>query len=208
MLKYPVKYIGITRGFSKNTKHYGVDFGWSSKYYGKNQNIYSVGKGIVISIQLQKSGGKVIHILHKEIGMVSEYGHLDTIKVKINQNVSSGTIIGTMGCTGNATGPHLHFGLYLGTKIDYNKKSNFKNPLDYLYASDEIIGEKTVKNYPIKYINDEEEKCTTYTVKSGDNLTKIAKKFNTTWEQIYLDNKSVIGNNPNLIRVGMKLVIK
>ena len=35
-----------------------------------------------------------------------------------------------------------------------------------------------------------------YIVKSGDNLSKIAKCFNTTWQKIYNDNKSVIGNNP------------
>jgi len=49
---------------------------------------------------------------------------------------------------------------------------------------------------------------TVYTVKKGDNLSKIAKKYNTTWQKIYNDNKKIIGSNPNLIRPGMKLVIK
>lgn len=47
-----------------------------------------------------------------------------------------------------------------------------------------------------------------YIVKSGDSLSKIAKAYGTTWQKIYTDNKSIIGNNPNLIRTGQKLVIK
>lgn len=46
-----------------------------------------------------------------------------------------------------------------------------------------------------------------YIVKKGDTLTKIAKKYNTTWKKIYEKNKKTIGSNPNLIKVGMKLVI-
>lgn len=48
----------------------------------------------------------------------------------------------------------------------------------------------------------------TYVVKSGDNLSKIAKAYNTSWKKIYEDNKDVIGKNPNLIYPGQKLIIK
>jgi murein DD-endopeptidase MepM/ murein hydrolase activator NlpD len=37
------------------------------------------------------------------------YGHLNSTAVVLNQEVSSGTIIGTVGSTGQSTGPHLHF---------------------------------------------------------------------------------------------------
>lgn len=47
-----------------------------------------------------------------------------------------------------------------------------------------------------------------YTVKRGDNLSSIARVFNTTWQKIYADNKDVIGKNPNLIYPNQKLVIK
>lgn len=49
---------------------------------------------------------------------------------------------------------------------------------------------------------------TYYTVQSGDNLTKIAKMYNTTWQKIYNTNKDIIGSNPNLIKVGQKLLIE
>lgn len=50
----------------------------------------------------------------------------------------------------------------------------------------------------------------TYTVKPGDNLSKLAKKFYGTgadWKKIYEANKDVIGGNPNLIRPGQTFKI-
>ncbi|MBI5865736.1 MAG: LysM peptidoglycan-binding domain-containing protein [Planctomycetes bacterium] len=49
----------------------------------------------------------------------------------------------------------------------------------------------------------------TYTVKSGDNLSKIAKKFYgdaNKWNKIYNANKSRI-SNPNKLKPGTKLII-
>lgn len=51
---------------------------------------------------------------------------------------------------------------------------------------------------------------TTYTVKSGDSLWKIAVNFyskGSEWRKIYNANTKVIGANPNLIYPGQKLVI-
>lgn len=47
-----------------------------------------------------------------------------------------------------------------------------------------------------------------YKVKSGDILSSIAKKYNTTWQKIYSNNKEVIGNDPNIIKTGINLVIR
>ena len=42
-------------------------------------------------------------------GLSSLYGHLNTVLVASGELVAAGEIIGTVGSTGNATGPHLHF---------------------------------------------------------------------------------------------------
>jgi murein DD-endopeptidase MepM/ murein hydrolase activator NlpD len=42
-------------------------------------------------------------------GLSSLYGHLDTVLVVTGDAVAAGEVIGTVGSTGNATGPHLHF---------------------------------------------------------------------------------------------------
>lgn len=47
----------------------------------------------------------------------------------------------------------------------------------------------------------------THTVKAGENLTTIAKKYGTSWEKIYEKNKKVIGSNPNIIKAGVVLKI-
>lgn len=47
----------------------------------------------------------------------------------------------------------------------------------------------------------------TYTVKNGDCLSLIGQTFNISWEKVYNDNKSVVGNNPDLIFPGQVLVL-
>ncbi len=52
-------------------------------------------------------------------GVVSAYFHLDTATVSKGDIVRAGDRIGRVGSTGLATGPHLHFGVYLhGKDVD------------------------------------------------------------------------------------------
>ncbi len=47
-----------------------------------------------------------------------------------------------------------------------------------------------------------------YIVKKGDTLSKIANKYGMDWRKIYESNRAIIGNNPNLIKIGQKLNIE
>lgn len=42
-------------------------------------------------------------------GITTKYGHLRTVCVVVGEEVSRGQVIGTVGMTGRATGPHLHY---------------------------------------------------------------------------------------------------
>ena len=65
--------------------------------------------------------------------------------------------------------------------------------------------EKIIKNTGLNHLKAEN---LFYIVQDGDNLSKIANKYGTSWQKIYNDNKELIGDNPNLIIPGQKLIIK
>ncbi|MBR8643233.1 LysM peptidoglycan-binding domain-containing protein [Streptomyces tuirus] len=50
----------------------------------------------------------------------------------------------------------------------------------------------------------------TYTVTKGDTLYRIADKYDVQggWKQLYKDNRAVVGDDPRLIRPGLKLKVK
>lgn len=58
-----------------------------------------------------KGGGNVVNIDISKKKTI-QYAHLDTISVKVGDKVVRGQKIGTVGQTGGATGPHVHFGLW------------------------------------------------------------------------------------------------
>lgn len=70
--------------------------------------VVAAAEGVVVSAGWQAEMGKSICLDHGH-GFATMYGHLKTIMVKPGERVKKGQIIGTVGMTGNSTGPHLHY---------------------------------------------------------------------------------------------------
>ncbi len=72
-------------------------------------------------------GGYQIWISHGS-GLYTTYNHLSSISVSAGQSVGRGQFIGRVGATGNATGPHCHFEVWIGPIWDGGVRVN---PLAY-----------------------------------------------------------------------------
>ena len=134
--------------------HNGIDFGASI-----GTPIKAAGDGVILGTGNTDttrgcySFGKWVLIKHNN-GLDTIYGHLSKISVLQGQNVSAGDVIGYSGETGYATGPHLHFGVYVsaatqimklgdatktstpcaGVSMPVAPLSGYLNPLNYMPA--------------------------------------------------------------------------
>ena len=102
--------------------HDGLDF-----IVSQGEPVYASAAGKVSSVVKSGKGkGNTVTITHPG-GYVTVYCHLSTMKVKQGQNVKLGQQIGTVGTTGNAFAPHLHYEVLLdGRTMD---------PVNYFFAS-------------------------------------------------------------------------
>lgn len=81
-----------------------------------------------------------------------------------------------------------------------------KGNVDMNYAIYDYLS--IIKNSNLNHLNKVDFDITYYTVKPGDNLSTIAEQYNMTWQELYNINKSIIGDNPNLIHAGLELKIR
>lgn len=88
--------------------HSGVDIaaGWDAP-------IVASADGMVTYIGFRFGYGLTVEITHGD-GLVTRYAHLNKAIVRNNQRIRAGEVLGLMGATGRATGPHLHFEVLVG----------------------------------------------------------------------------------------------
>lgn len=98
--------------------HSGIDIG---SYTGAP--VVAAESGTVVMAQWYGGYGKCIDISHGE-GVITRYAHLSRIEVNVGDKVDRGELIGNVGTTGVATGPHLHFEVILNGQA--------RNPFNYL----------------------------------------------------------------------------
>lgn len=94
-------------------RHAGIDL--PAK---RGTSIIAPAAGVVMDVGDYVLSGRTVLVDHGQ-GVVSAYFHLDTATVSKGDVVRAGERIGRVGSTGLATGPHLHFGVYVhGRDVD------------------------------------------------------------------------------------------
>jgi murein DD-endopeptidase MepM/ murein hydrolase activator NlpD len=132
--RHPV--LGITR------RHEGIDY---AALVGTP--VMAAGDGVVRQAGYAGGYGNLVEIRHAN-GIVTRYGHLSRILTRPGARVSQGQVIGRVGATGLATGPHLHYefrvngaardsrrvGLGQGTPVARAERAGFELERDRLTA--------------------------------------------------------------------------
>ena len=111
-LRTPLDIFRISSGFNLKRKHpihkkikahRGVDYAAP-----RGTPVYSAGDGKVIAAGYSKANGNFVFVQHGQT-YITKYLHLNNKKVRKGQSVRQRQLIGTVGSTGYATGPHLHY---------------------------------------------------------------------------------------------------
>ena len=106
----------------KSAFHPGIDI--SSPVGAK---VVATADGVVAFAGRQVNYGKLVKIQHR-FGVGTRYGHLKQIVVEKGQHLKKGDVIGYVGATGRATGPHVHYEVRLNGRA--------LNPLRFLREED------------------------------------------------------------------------
>ena len=124
LLRYPVAHLRVTSEFTSSRKHpitkkrkphLAVDF---AAPFGTP--VVAVADGKVVNAKWEGGFGRIVRIQH-DGDYASAYAHLQRYAtgIKAGARVRKGQVIGYVGNSGLATGPHLHFALLrAGTPID------------------------------------------------------------------------------------------
>ena len=95
------------------SSHSGVDIAGK-----RGTRVLGANSGKVVLAEDFYLMGKTVVVDHGW-GVSTIYAHLDRIDVREGQELKRGQVLGTVGSTGRATGPHLHLGAFIrGAKID------------------------------------------------------------------------------------------
>ncbi|MDX9905569.1 MAG: M23 family metallopeptidase [Bacteroidales bacterium] len=138
--------------------------------------------------------GNLVIVRHTS-GMEVYYAHLSKIRVKVDQYIHAGDTIGLAGATGRARGSHLHLELRLCDQaIDIAEIYKQNDTVINLYKIKKMVANQLLP--PTVVI---------YTVKSGDCLSTIARKYGTSVNNLCSLNH--IGRE-SILRIGQKLRVR
>ncbi len=114
----PVSYGMVTMEFQGYNGPFGLHTGIDIGQNGSGGPVYAAASGQVIAAgnNIVIGGGNQVLIVHNYNGqqVITSYCHMASLCVSEGQIVSANTQIGTVGQTGYASGPHLHFEISYG----------------------------------------------------------------------------------------------
>jgi len=116
-LRFPLKFSKITSYFTTarfhpvlkvRRPHNGIDFAAPI-----GTPVRAVGDGVIEYAGRKGGHGNIVEIRHSD-RYLTGYSHLSMIETRLKRGarIGKGQILGAVGMTGLATGPHLHFSLY------------------------------------------------------------------------------------------------
>jgi murein DD-endopeptidase MepM/ murein hydrolase activator NlpD len=129
MLKTPLRYVRISSKFDRKRfhpilhvekAHLGIDYAAP-----QGTPVWASASGRVVEVGLKRGSGNTIVLAHSN-GLSTRYYHLSRYArgLHVGQQVKQKEVIGFVGMTGLATGPHLHFSVTKnGAFVDPNKLS-------------------------------------------------------------------------------------
>lgn len=159
-------------GWRRGRMHKGIDLDLNT-----GDTVAVVFDGLVRISEYSPSFGYFIVVRHYN-GLETLYAHLARLEVKVGESVVSGQMIGLGGNTGRSRGSHLHFEVrFLGKSMNPETIFDFENGAlkmeSYLVTREDF---KHVYTKP-KYSSSGARKY--HTIKSGDTLGHIARKYHT-----------------------------
>ena len=124
-LRAPLSYARVSSPFNRNRMHpifrtvrphLAIDYAAPA-----GTPVVAIGGGKIDFVGWRGGYGNMVDVRHSD-NYVSRYAHFSRVapKLKRGQSIAAGDVIGYVGQTGHATGPHLHFEfLRGGTKINF-----------------------------------------------------------------------------------------
>jgi murein DD-endopeptidase MepM/ murein hydrolase activator NlpD len=159
MLKSPLKFDArLSSGFSRRRlhpvhrtyrPHLGVDYAAPI-----GSHVVAVADGVVVSAAWAGGGGRQVRLRHRG-GLESYYLHLSSFAkgIRAGARVDQGQLIGRVGATGTATGPHLDYRLRRnGVFVDPRREHARQPPGDPIPAV-HLVSYRTARNGVLRQLS-------------------------------------------------------
>lgn len=196
---YPTKSNRITSrfGYRCGRYHNGIDIGLQ---YG--DSIYATFSGKVRIVDYERRGYGHYVVIRHDNGLETVMAHLSRVKVKIDQTVEAGDLIGLGGSTGRSTGPHLHYEIrFLGNAFNPTKIIDIETKNIILENDTNFL-----LTHASTYSHNKELKqlaqAAYHRVRPGETLSHIAHRYGTSVRRLCSLNRI---RETSILQIGQRI---